>query len=67
MEPNTRLLKIGEVIRRTAKGRSTIYRAVRAGTFPPPTKIGPRASAWAEPEVQAWIAARLGERGEGRA
>jgi prophage regulatory protein len=34
--------------------------------FPAPIRIGPRASAWAEHEVTAWIAARIAARDAGR-
>ena len=30
--------------------------------FPRPTKLGPRAVAWVESEVDAWIDARIAER-----
>ncbi len=38
--------------------RSTIYAAVKAGTFPAPIRIGARAVAWKLSDVEAWIAAR---------
>ena len=53
-----RLLRLNEVIERTALGRSTIYRLTRASLFPEPLKIGPRAVRWRESEVEAWLAAR---------
>lgn len=59
---NLTLLRLPEVCRRTGCSRSEIYRRVQAGTFPPPIKLGERASAWAEHEVASWIAARIAER-----
>jgi prophage regulatory protein len=56
------LLRLPEVCRRVSASRSEIYRRVQAGTFPAPIKLGERASAWAEHEVSAWIAARIAER-----
>ena len=47
-----RLLKISEVENLTGKSRTSIY---SDPTFPRPVKIGPRASAWVESEVMAWI------------
>lgn len=38
--------------------RSTIYAAVKAGTFPPPVRIGARAVAWRVSEVEQWLEAR---------
>lgn len=38
--------------------RSTIYAAVKAGTFPPPIRIGARAVAWKISELESWLEAR---------
>ena len=38
--------------------RSTIYAAVKAGTFPPPVRIGVRAVAWRVSEIEQWLEAR---------
>lgn len=38
--------------------RSTIYAAVKAGTFPAPVRIGARAVAWRLADVEQWLAAR---------
>lgn len=38
--------------------RSTIYAAVKAGTFPAPVRIGARAVAWRVSEVEQWLEAR---------
>ena len=53
------LHRLAEVKRRTGLSRSEIYRRIAAGDFPKPIKLGERASAWAEHEVTAWIAARI--------
>ena len=53
-----RLLRLSEVIERTALSRSSIYRLMRDGAFPEPLKIGPRAVRWWESEIEAWRAAR---------
>lgn len=65
-EPLT-LLRLREVTRRTALSRSAVYRAIAAGTFPAPVKLGERASAWNAAEVTRWIAGRIAARDEGRA
>lgn len=56
------LRKLPAVRRQTGKSAASIYRGVRAGTFPAPVKIGPRASAWVGAEVDAWIAERIAQR-----
>ena len=38
-----RLLRLSEVLSRTALGRSSIYRMMRDGSFPEPLKVGVRA------------------------
>lgn len=38
--------------------RSTIYAAAKAGTFPPPVRIGARAVAWRLSCVENWLEAR---------
>lgn len=38
--------------------RSTIYAAVKAGTFPAPVRIGARAVAWNLSQVESWVEAR---------
>lgn len=52
--PARKLIKLGEVQKRTALGRSSIYAKVAAGTFPRPVKQG-ASSVWVDTEVQEWI------------
>ena len=56
------LLRLPEVMARTALSRSAIYDLMGEGRFPRPAKIGGRINAWAEAEIADWIAARLAER-----
>lgn len=56
------LERLPRVRARTGLSRSEIYRRIAQGTFPKPIKLGMRASAWAEHEVTAWIAARIAAR-----
>jgi len=44
---------------KTGLSRSTIYARIAAGTFPKPVRIGPRAVAWLESDVEAWQAAQV--------
>ena len=56
------LLRLPEVCRRTGKKRSSIYREIATGQFPAPVKLGERASAWPEHEINGWIAERIAAR-----
>ncbi len=35
---------------------STLWRWVKAGTFPAPRKIGPKVTAWRVGDIRAWLA-----------
>jgi prophage regulatory protein len=54
----TQMLKLREVSARTTMERTTIWRAVRKGTFPRPLRISKQRVAWRESEVEAWLASR---------
>lgn len=54
-----RLIRLPEVCDKTGYQRSIIYQRIQEGTFPAPIKIGPRASAWVESEIDDWIADRI--------
>ena len=51
-----RLIKLRAVLEITGISKSSLYRKISAGTFPPPVRQGLRAVAWRESEVLAWIA-----------
>jgi prophage regulatory protein len=53
-----RILRFAELSKKVGLGRTAIYAAIDAGTFPRPVKLTERASGWRESEVDAWIAAR---------
>ena len=59
-----KVLRLPVVIDRVGLGSSFIYLLIQRGEFPKPIKIGARAVAWIEPEVDVWIEERLAERGE---
>jgi prophage regulatory protein len=46
------------VIEATGLGRSTIYRLVSSGAFPPPVHLGPRAVAWRWSDLDQWSESR---------
>ena len=62
----TRFIRRPAVENRTGLSRSTIYLLMQTGQFPKPVRIGGRAVAWPEADVEAWLNARLAEREEAR-
>lgn len=59
------LLRLPEIERRVGFKRATIYRLIADPTsdFPRPVKLLGSLSAWPQHEIDAWIAARIVERG----
>ena len=55
------LIKLPEVKRRTTLRTSEIYRRLEAGTLPKQIKLGAKAVAWREHEINAWINQRVAE------
>ena len=55
----TRLLRRPEVESRTGLSRSSIYSLMDQGEFPRPRRIGKRAVAWLETDVEHWLGARV--------
>lgn len=51
------LLRLDAVERITGLKRSWIYKNVRAGNFPAPVRMSPRAVGWRESELARWIEA----------
>ncbi|WP_321854389.1 helix-turn-helix transcriptional regulator [Paraburkholderia tropica] len=47
--------RLADVIRITALSRSSIYRRIAAGEFPPQVSLGGRAKGWRREALQAWI------------
>ena len=52
--PNT-LIKLPAVKQRTTLSTSEIYRRIEAGTFPAQVRLGAKAVAWLEHEIDTWI------------
>ena len=57
------LLNRREVEKIVGIGRSTIYRLMRAGAFPEPICVGPKAVRWRESEIEAYLVSRKRARG----
>jgi prophage regulatory protein len=49
------ILRLGDIMQRTGKSRSSIYQAIKDGTFPKQINIGARSVGWLASEVEAWI------------
>jgi prophage regulatory protein len=54
-EPD-RIIRLKTVLSRTGLSRSTIYRKIAEGTFPPQIKISVNGSGWHESDINRWIA-----------
>ncbi|EGS3504974.1 AlpA family transcriptional regulator [Salmonella enterica] len=52
---NQSLIRLPEVLKRTGFGKAWIYRLISEGCFPAPVKIGTRAVAFVESEIDEWI------------
>lgn len=50
-----RILRLGSVLERTGLSRSTLYRKINAGTFPPQVRISERCIGWRENEIEQWL------------
>ena len=59
-----RLLTRAEVEAKTIMSTTSIYRLMRAGVFPGPLKIGPRAVRWGASEIDQYVESRPGAQGQ---
>ena len=56
--PLAQLVTVKEVLSTTKINRSTLWRMVQDGRFPPPIRISERCIRWPENQVNEWIDAR---------
>lgn len=52
------MLRYPEVERRTGLSRVTIWRRIRAGTFPAPRELGSNSVGWPASEIEKWRESR---------
>ena len=52
------MLRFADVVRLTRLSKATLYRMIRAGTFPRPVKLGKRAIGFPKDEVEKWLTSR---------
>jgi prophage regulatory protein len=57
-----RIIRMKTVLARTGLSRSTIYRKIAEGTFPPRIKISINGAGWKESDIGRWIADPAGWR-----
>jgi prophage regulatory protein len=50
-----RIIRLKTVLNRTGLSRSTVYRKIAEGTFPPQIPISIHGTGWSESEVNRWI------------
>lgn len=53
------ILRLSSVKERVGLGRTSIYAAVKNGTFPTSVKLGGRAVGWLASSIDAWIESRV--------
>jgi prophage regulatory protein len=51
-----RIVRLKTVLARTGLSRSTIYRKIAEGTFPPQIRISVNGAGWRESDIDCWIA-----------
>lgn len=54
-EPD-RIVRMNTVLARTGLSKSTIYRKIAEGTFPPQLKISTNGAGWRESDINRWVA-----------
>ncbi len=57
-ENSNYLLKLDTVKSFTGLSKSSIYSFIKNGSFPNPIRIGKRAVAWRESDIQRWLNSR---------
>ena len=53
------ILRLCEVSKKVGLSRSSIYKMLAAGTFPPSISLGERAIGWLSSDVESWICSRI--------
>ncbi len=56
--PETGFVRQPQVLRLVPVSKSTLWRRVRAKTFPAPVKLSPGVTAWRAEELREWISAQ---------
>ena len=51
-----RIVRLKTILARTGLSRSTIYRKIAEGTFPPQIRISANGAGWRESDINRWVA-----------
>ena len=62
MRQPDRIVRLKTVLARTGMSRSTIYRKIKEGTFPPQIRISANGAGWKESDINRWVANPAGWR-----
>ena len=54
MDESRRILRLPKVLEMTGLSRTSVWRQIKAGTFPKPVKLGPRAVGWRASDIDGW-------------
>lgn len=60
MRDPDRIIRLNTVLVRTGLSRSTIYRKIAEGTFPPQLRISIHGAGWRESDINRWVANPVG-------
>lgn len=60
-----RIIRLKAVLARTGLSRSTLYRKIQEGSFPPQVRISTHGAGWRESSINHWIEDPVGYRPEG--
>ena len=66
MHQPDRIVRMNTVLARTGLSKSTIYRKITEGTFPPRIKISVHGTGWRESDINRWVADPAGWRQRSR-
>ncbi|KLU22233.1 DNA-binding protein [Caballeronia mineralivorans PML1(12)] len=55
VSPQKRMERMPSVLARVQLSESEVRRRIKAGTFPKPVKLGPRAIAFNSAQIDAWL------------
>jgi len=56
------ILRMPEVMRIVGMSRPSLYRMMKAGTFPQQVRLSPGAVGWLRSEVEGWLTERVAAR-----
>lgn len=62
MHDPDRIIRLRTVLDRTGLSRSTLYRKIADGTFPPQLRISVHGAGWRESEINRWVENPVGWR-----